>query len=49
MIDGTQFEQQPKQGFEDAQQQHQFEEGKWPLIILLSQIIHIYFIVCMSL
>ena len=47
VIDDTQFEQQPEQGFGDEQQQ-QFEEGKCPLIILLSQIysqiIHIYFI-----
>ena len=53
MIDDTQFEQEPEQVFEDAEQQQQFEEGKWPLIVLIvpnnSQIIHIYFIACMSL
>jgi hypothetical protein len=35
VIDDTQVEQQPEQGFEDTQQkQQQFEEGKWSLIIL---------------
>ena len=49
-IDSTQFEQQPEQEFEDAEQQKQFEEGKCPLIMLFvpneSQIIHLY-IYCM--
>ena len=35
MIDDTQFEQEPEQVFEDADQQQQFEEGKWPLIVLI--------------
>ena len=35
-IDDQQFEQQQDQGFEGPHQQQQFEEGKWPLIILVN-------------
>jgi len=39
-LDDPQFEEQQQvQGFEGSEQQ-QFQEGKWPLIILLSLEIH---------
>jgi hypothetical protein len=35
VLDGVPFEEQQEQGFEEAEQQQQFKEGKWFLIILV--------------
>jgi len=35
-LDDQQFKQQQDQSFEGPDQQQQFEEGKWPLIILVN-------------
>ena len=39
-IDGAPFEDQQEQAFEDTEQQQQFEEGKWPLIMLVVPMIY---------
>ena len=39
-IDGALFEDQQEQGFEDFEQQQPFEEGKWPLIMLVVPMIY---------
>jgi hypothetical protein len=38
-LDGAPFEDQQERAFEDTEQQQQFEEGKWPLIMLVVPII----------
>ena len=51
-IDGTQFEEQQDQGFQEKEQQ-QFEEGKWPLTMLVVPIMyqssHLLILQCMCL
>ena len=39
-LDSAPFEDQQEQAFEDTEQQQQFEEGKWPLIMLVVPIIY---------